>query len=118
MTDKAEFIRKFKVGDKIQSLHFLSEEFYKILCFGGNEFFYETETGRNGSAYYSMMAGVSIYIEPKKTVKKWLWKGKGENYWALNNNFLTEEEAKWGFAEREYEKIEVLGLSPIYEVEE
>lgn len=113
----------FKVGDKIKQVSWIGEvSVVKILYLGKQSFFAENSNGNEWHWGYEPEEW-ELYQEPKKTVKRWLWRYRFNSsdgtIWVKTNGYHTEKEFCdcYSISIEEgdisiYEPIEVPGLSP------
>ena len=101
--NREEFVKKFKVGDKIQLVMQIDspkndwrEEgvFVEIAAIGRDNFFAITSWNNDEIKYCWKDGRYELYEPPKKMVKKWLWviRYSEEHDWFLTSIFYSTKE--------------------------
>jgi len=110
---REEFIGKFNIGDKVRHGEWSKDSWVIVLYLGTNAFFCVDNQKNEMHCFYCWPW--ELYIEPKKTVEKYLHRYRTTKEWRLSDIYRTPEEAEADFHNCDYMLAE--GLSPI-EVEE
>jgi hypothetical protein len=122
-----EFVKKFKVGDKIRMAHWTCSRFSEILYIGNVRFFARSEDSNEYSFEYEYSNDYFWlpYTEPKKTVKmaQALYQRTDDGTFFINGDFFkSKEEAKEYYTSSSYKIVQwplvINGVEQWVEVEE
>ncbi len=90
---KDEFVKIYKVGDKIRMAHWTCSRFSEILYIGNVRFFARSEDSNEYSYPYNYCAWIP-YTEPKKKVKMsqavYKWRGLSQTH-QISSLFLNQK---------------------------